>query len=32
MNDVVNKLLLSGYKFMSEIHLTQPGFTYSAFP
>ena len=25
-----NKVLLAGDKFMPEIHLTQPGFTYSA--
>ena len=25
-----NKALLAGDKFMPEIHLTQPGFTYSA--
>ena len=25
-----NKCLLAGDKFMPEIHLTQPGFTYSA--
>ena len=30
MNKVVNKFLLSGYKFMPEIHLKQPGFTYGA--
>ena len=30
MNNIVNKFLLSGYKFMPEIHLKQPGFTYSA--
>ena len=28
-NDIVNKILLAGDKFMSEIHLKQPGFTYS---
>ena len=26
-NDIVNKILLAGDKFMSEIHLKQPGFT-----
>ena len=26
----VNKFLLAGDKFMPEIHLKQPGFTYSA--
>ena len=30
MNEVVNKLLLTGDKFMPEMHLKQPGFTYSA--
>ena len=30
MNEVVNKFLLAGDKFMSEMHLKQPGFTYSA--
>ena len=30
MNKIVNKFLLAGEKFMSEIHLTQPGFVYSA--
>ena len=30
MNDVVNKFLLAGDKFMPEMHLKQPGFTYSA--
>ena len=30
MNEIVNKLLLAGDKFMSEMHLKQPGFTYSA--
>ena len=30
MNAIVNKLLLAGDKFMPEIHLRQPGFTYSA--
>ena len=30
MNEVVNKFLLDGDKFMSELHLKQPGFTYSA--
>ena len=29
MTEVVNKFLLVGYKFMPEIHLKQPGFTYS---
>ena len=30
MNEVVDKLLLAGDKFMPEMHLKQPGFTYSA--
>ena len=30
MNTIVNKLLLAGDKFMPEMHLKQPGFTYSA--
>ena len=30
MNEIVNKFLLVGDKFMLEIHLKQPGFTYSA--
>ena len=30
MNEIVNKFLLAGYKFMPEMHLKQPGFTYSA--
>ena len=30
MNEIVNKFLLSGDKFMPEMHLKQPGFTYSA--
>ena len=30
MNDIINKFLLAGEKFMSEMHLRQPGFTYSA--
>ena len=30
MNKIVNKFLLTGDKFMPEIHLNQPGFTYSA--
>ena len=29
MNEVVNRFLLAGDKFMPEIHLRQPGFTYS---
>ena len=30
MNEKVNTLLLAGDKFMPEMHLKQPGFTYSA--
>ena len=30
MNDIINKFLLAGDKFMPEMHLKQPGFTYSA--
>ena len=30
MNNTINKLLLAGDKFMPEIHLSQPQFTYSA--
>ena len=30
MNDVINKFLLVGDKFMPEMHLRQPGFIYSA--
>ena len=30
MNGIVNKFLLAGDKFMPEMHLKQPGFTYSA--
>ena len=30
MNDIINKSLLAGDKFMPEMHLRQPGFTYSA--
>ena len=30
MNDNINKFLLAGDKFMPEMHLRQPGFTYSA--
>ena len=29
MNETVKKLLLAGDKFMPEMHLKQPGFTYS---
>ena len=30
MNEIVNKFLLAGDKLMPEMHLKQPGFTYSA--
>ena len=30
MNEIVTKFLLAGDKFMPEMHLKQPGFTYSA--
>ena len=30
MNNTINKPLLAGDKFMPEIHLRQPQFTYSA--
>ena len=30
MNEIVNKFLLAGDKFMPEMYLRQPGFTYSA--
>ena len=30
MNEIVNKFLLAGDKFMPEMHLKQSGFTYSA--
>ena len=29
-NEIVNKFLLAGDKFMPEMHLKQPGFIYSA--
>ena len=29
MNEIVNKFLLTGDKFMPEIHLRQPTFTYN---
>ena len=29
MNIIVNRFLLAGDKFMPELHLRQPGFTYS---
>ena len=31
MNEIINKFLLTGDKFMPEMHLKQPGFTYSAY-
>ena len=30
MNEIVNKFLLAGDKFMREMHLKQPEFTYNA--
>ena len=30
MKEIINKFLLTGYKFMSELHLKQRRFTYSA--
>ena len=30
MNEIVPKFLLAGDKLMPEMHLRQPGFTYSA--
>ena len=30
MNAIINKFLLVGDRFMPEMHLGQPGFTYSA--
>ena len=30
MNEIVNKFLMAGDKFMSDMHLKQPDFTYSA--
>ena len=30
MNETVNKFLLAGDKFMPEMQIRQPGFTYSA--
>ena len=29
MNEIVNKFLLADNKFMPEMHLKQPGFTYT---
>ena len=31
MNEIVNTFLLAGDKFMPEMHLRQPGFTYSSY-
>ena len=31
MNKIINKFLLTGDKFMPELHLKQPGFTFGAF-
>ena len=31
MNEILNKFLLVGDKFIPEIHLKQPGFTYGAY-
>ena len=31
MNKIINKFLLNGDKFMPELHLKQPGFTFRAF-
>ena len=31
MNEIVNTFLLAGDTFMPEMHLKQPGFTYSAY-
>ena len=31
MNEIINKSLLAGYKFMPEIHLRKPGFTCGPF-
>ena len=30
MNEIVNKFLLAGYKFMPEMHLRKPVVSYSA--
>ena len=30
MNDIISKVLLAGDKFKAQMHLRQPGFTYSA--
>ena len=31
MNEIINQCLLAGDKFMTEMHLKKPGFTYSAY-
>ena len=31
MNNIVNKFLLAGNKFMPEMHLRQPGLTYKLY-
>ena len=31
MNNVINRFLLAGDKFIPEIHLRQPQFTYNAY-
>ena len=31
MNEIVSKLLLTGYKVILELNLRQPGFTYRTF-
>ena len=31
MNEIINKFLLAGDKCMSEMHLKQPGFLFSAY-
>ena len=31
MNQIVNNFLLAGDRFMPEMHLRQPGFTYSVY-
>ena len=30
MNEVINKFLLPGHKFLPDMHLRHPGLTYSA--
>ena len=31
MNKIINKFLLTGDKFMSQLHVKQPGFNYNAY-